>query len=63
MIIRGISQQCLVYGHKLDRQSQDGVYRQKLWLASKVVALRTRPKKQKDIYILFWMEGLHGEKE
>ena len=59
MIIHGISQQCLVYGHKLDHQSQDGVQSQKLWLASMVVALRTHPKEQKDF---FWMEGLHVEK-
>jgi hypothetical protein len=50
MIIRGISRQCLVYGHKLDRQSQDGVHIQKLWLASMVMALRTRPKEQKDFF-------------
>jgi len=54
MIIQGISRQCLVYGHKLDRQSQDGVYSQKLWLTSKVVALRTRAKEYVYIYIYEW---------
>ena len=50
MIIQSISRQYLDYGHKLDRQSQDGIYSQKLWLASMVVALRTRPKEQKDFF-------------
>jgi hypothetical protein len=45
MIIRGISWQCLVYDHKPDRQSQDKVYSQKLWLASMAELILSAEKK------------------